>query len=264
MGPTQGEPTYYYWPVYMFALRLLPLLLLLLLLARKPNRSRGVWWILPAIILPLLFSYLLQRAEVTQYIPYVHDSYATLIIAMTLIWLMADKLTELTRKRALLNTVILFVLAGIIGLYSFSSLSLNDTSKGYAAFALAAFVTLLLPGIVCRKRYTRKRFLLWYLIIALPIGAVVAAIIAALVTFLPPMFSGRIISMGLVQFHLSNTVLPAALGAGALALAVGPYILLALWAPVYRKRFHAIFRLPGMDFTQEDVHNEANNGDSCS
>ena len=248
MGPSQGEPTFYYWPVYLHASRLLPLLILMLLLARRPNRNRNAWWILLALALPLLFNFGLQQTGVTQYIPYVHDSYAILIIAMMLLWLLADMLAVLTRKRALFNAVVIMVLAGVIGQFSFSSLNLNDTAMGYAAFAIAAFATILLPGIACRKRYSTKRFLLWYIIITIPIGAVVAAVVAALVTFLPPLFSGDNISMGFVRFHLTSTILPAALGSGALFLAVAPFVALALWVPVYRQRFHAIFRLAGMDF----------------
>jgi hypothetical protein len=256
MGPKQGEPTFYYWPVYAHASRLFPLLLLMFLLARRPNRNRGAWWILPALALPLLFNFGLERTGVTQYIPHVHDSYAILIIAMTLLWLMADKLTDLTRKRALMNAVILFVLAGIIGLFSFSSLSMDGTAMAYGAFAIAALATIILPGVMCRKHYSPKRFLLWYIIIALPIGAAFAALVAALVTFLPPLFTGDSISMGFVRFHLSSTILPAALGSGALSIAVAPFIALALWVPVYRRGFHAIFRLPGMDFGQDEAYNE--------
>ncbi|OQB39988.1 MAG: hypothetical protein BWY09_00900 [Candidatus Hydrogenedentes bacterium ADurb.Bin179] len=43
------------------------------------------------------------------------------------------------------------------------------------------------------------------------------------------------------------------IGGSVLFVFMLPFLALALWFPTYHARFHAIFRLPGMDYEEETV-----------
>jgi hypothetical protein len=51
------------------------------------------------------------------------------------------------------------------------------------------------------------------------------------------------------------------IGGSTLFLLLLPFVALALWSPAYRPRFHAIFRLPGMDFKRDLVYSDSHIGD---
>lgn len=263
MGPNESEAVVFHWPFYLHATQLVPFGILLLLLLRNPNRTRIAWWIVPATTLPLLFNWGLEKTEISRNVLFVHDGYVIFIFALAFLWLMSDALIHLTRKRAFLNVAGMLILAGLIGLFGVAWLSwqfyLVDTvivtALVYAMFIILALATLILTGVVCRKRYTIKRFLLWYVLIGIPGCGVFAMVIASLIIFVPRLISGGL-TLHIVQFNFSNTILPVAFGGTiALFVAVLPFLILAIWVPLYRRRFHAIFRLPGMDFEPHGTYN---------
>lgn len=254
----------YYWPAYLYALRLVPFLLLLLLLVRKPNRTLSTYWMLPAVVLPLVFNWGLEKSGVTRYIPFVHDSYLVLVVALVCLWLLADLLINRGRVMKVILTLVILVLAASITQLSLTFFKSEDWVTYWTSriaivsglFIAAALATILLTVFACRKQYTPGRFRLWLEIITMPIGGSIAALIAAAIIYGEPLLVGRGLRMDYVQHKLLDTVLPAALGSGALFLAVAPFVALALWVPVYRRRFHAIFRLPGMDLESHDGYND--------
>ena len=60
----------------------------------------------------------------------------------------------------------------------------------------------------------------------------------------------------LLEFCFLDFILAAVIAAVAVFIATVPLIVLALWVPVYRQRFHAIFRLPGIDFEVDGAYND--------
>ena len=259
-----SEPVVYYWPAYIHAVRLVPLLALLLLLVRKSNRVLSTYWMLPAVAVPLAFNWGLEKSGATRYIYWVHDSYLVLVITLVWLWLLSDLLINRGRIMKCILTIVILALAG-----SITQLSLTFFKSGVwmtywttqiaivAALLIAsALATILLTIFACRKQYSLRRFRQWLEIIIMPIGGSIAALIAAIIIYGEPLIAGRSLTMDFVLHKLTDTVLPAALGSGALFIAVAPFVALALWAPAYRKRFHAIFRLPGMDFGADERYND--------
>ena len=254
----------YYWPAYLHTVRLVPLLLLLFLLVRKPNRSLSTYWMLPAVAVPLVFNWGLEKSGVTRYIPFVHDSYIVLVVSLVCLWLLSDLLINRGRIMKGILTVVMLALAGPITQLSLTFFKSGDWVTYWTSriaivsglFIAAALATILLTVFVCRKQYSPSRFRLWLEIITMPIGGSIAALLAAIIIYGGPLIIGRGLSMGFMLHKLTDTILPAALGSGALFLAVAPFVALALWVPVYRQRFHAIFRLPGMDLESHDEYND--------
>ncbi len=264
MGPSEGEPTLYHWPLYLHAARLFLPLLFIALLFRAPNRTRNAWWVALALLLPLLLSWGIEKSGVTRFILPLHDSYTVFVYAMAFLWLLADKLGGLSRIRSLVYAAVILLLSGVIGLFGLSALRLDTTTIVYYLFAGVALATLTLAGVACRKRYTPKRFLLWHFIIAVPCCGILAILVGGLLVFLPRLIAGDIISERFIRFNLRFVVLPMGLGGLALFAAMAPFVALALWNQTYRSRFHAIFRLPGMDSMEEDERNDENRGGNNS
>ena len=142
MGPAEGKPTVYHWPVYLHVLRMVPFLLLLLLLARKSNRTRQTWWILPALILPLVFNWWLTKSGLTQQVSFLNESYLTFIVAMTILWLLSDSLVNISRLRTLVKVAAIFVLIGIFNLFSDVGLDMSLFSRGFNTIFAYALLSL--------------------------------------------------------------------------------------------------------------------------
>ena len=79
---------------------------------------------------------------------------------------------------------------------------------------------------------------------------------AGMALLLPRLMVGRSIDMRLLEFCFLDFILAAVIAAVAVFIATVPLLILAIWVPFYRQRFHAIFRLPGMDFESAGAYND--------
>ncbi len=236
---------------------MLPLILVLVLF-REANRKRGAWWVLvPALVLPIVIVWGLERSGVTRYAAFVHDSITAFFFAMGFLWLWADKLTGMSRKRTLLNAVGLLFLAGIIGLPGVSALSFGSeflsSATLYAILAGAAIAAMALAGAACRKRYSLLRYLVWLFIVLVPGVGGVLTFLVGWALLLPRVMAGRTVSGQYLYYHFQETMLIGLIGSVVLFIALLFFLTLARWNPVYRVRFYAVFRLPGMGHNQDVV-----------
>ena len=261
MGPSEGKSTVYYWPVYWHVLRLVPFLLLLFLLARKSNRTRHAWWMLLAVAVPLVFNWGLEKSGITQQISFVHESYLTIVISLVFLWLLSDMLVNMSHRRTLVKAIAILVLTGIFGLFISVDFDLSFTSRefntvlAYVLFAGVAFASIVLTGFLCRKQYSPKRFLLWHAVITMAGGAIFMDLVIGMAFLLPRLLSGRSIDVRLLEFCFLDFKISVAIASAAVLLTTAPLIVLALLVPLYRCRFYAIFRLPGMDLEADGGYN---------
>lgn len=253
IGPHQSEPTHYYWPIYWHMAPLVLLAVLALLLFRAANRRKSAGWVLLlALVLPFLCSRGMDWSGITQFAMFLHDTAAIFFFAVAFIWLLADALGGLTRVRTVVRLVLLLILAGLIGLLNYAgpniSPDLLPTALTYAALVFAAFLAMALAGVACRKRYSRLRYSIWFFIMLVPgIGGVLASLIGLVLLAWDAVVTGSLPSSRYLYYHFEEVFKIGLIGGVALFVFMLPFLALAFWNPMFRSRFHAIFRLPGMD-----------------
>lgn len=252
IGPHQSEPTHYYWPIYWHMAPLVLLAVLALLLFRAANRRKSAGWVLLlALVMPFLCSQGMDWSGVTRFAMFLHDSVAIFFFAVAFIWLLADASGGLTRVRTVIRLVLLLILAGLIGVFNYAgniSPDLLPTALTYAALVFAAFLAMALAGVACRKRYSRLRYSIWFFVMLVPgIGGVLAFLIGLVVLAWDTVVTGSLPSSRYLYYHFEEVFNIGLIGGLALFVFMLPFLALAFWNPMYRSRFHAIFRLPGMD-----------------
>ena len=243
----------------------MPLLLLAALTLRAPNRTRGAWLaLIPPLVLPPLLLWLLEQGGLAALFGFLSDSVAIFLFAVAMLWLLADKLGGPSRMTAAGYALLVVLAASVIGMFGVSSLSLGfiliPTGIVYGIMTAVFFAAMVFAAAACRKRYTSTRYLVWlFCILVFAIGCVLAFFSGLMtVISLLLMEGGLDVSYLFYSFVIS---LATGLAVGlAVFLLVLPFIALALWSPTFRPRFHAVFRLPGMCFEQEDAHNDESNG----
>ena len=265
LGPERSEPTVYYWPIYWHLGPVALVLVLALLLFRSANRRKSAGWVLLlALVLPYLCSRGLDWSGVTRYAPHLHDSVAIFFFTVAVVWLLGDMLGGLRRFRTVMNAVLLMILTGLIGLLILSgpnmSPDLGDVVLTCAALVFATFLAMTLAGVACRKRYTPLRYGFWFFVMLVPgIGGVLAFLIGLVVLAVDVLSGGGFPSTRYLNYHFQEVFRTGLLGGLALFVFMLPFLALAYWHPMYRSRFHAIFRLPGMDVGDNAVG--SNGGD---
>ena len=228
MGPSEGEPVLFVWPLYYHAARLLLPLILLVLLFRVPNRDWSAWLVLPlALIPPVLIAGGLDMAGAGPYVPFLYDGADILFFALAFLWLLSDKLVFKSRSTALRKAAILFIAPGIIGLsVVFSSDSQGDhliaTGLVYAALVVAALIALALAGVACRRRYTPLRFFFWFLVALVPGVGGVLAFFAGLVTLLLEIAGGYGVTSRYAYYHFQQYLLVGLIASSVLFLFMAP------------------------------------------
>lgn len=256
LGPGEGVPTEYYWPIYVRGAWLILPLVLVALLCRIPNRTRDAWCVLlPALLLPLVGERLLGEINFGQFLGFVGDSVTMFLFAVAFLWLLSYKLAYLPRLKTAAYAVWLLTLAGIIALPAISYLDVNlglaRSALVFGALAAATLLAMMLAARACRKRFTSLRYIIWFFVALVPgIGCVLMALIS-LVMLAPRLVTGFGISLRYVYGNLEEYVLIGLFGGLILFLFMLPFLALALWFPTYRTRFHAIFRLPGMNYEED-------------
>ena len=262
MGSGEGEPAVYHWPIYYhFAWLMLPLLLAVLA-CRAPNRRAFTPWLLPLsmLLLPAAGFWLLEKVEFVRMFGFLADSLTMFLFAMALLWLVADKIAHVERMASFGYAVLIMFAAGVIGLIGVSGFSfgllLIPAGIVYGLMLAAAMVAILFTGIACRKRYSPLRFLVWLFIVCVPCMGGVLILLLLLPMSFPQLLYGEGLSLAAVPALLATAVAPGLiLGLIAFGL-VFPFMALAVWAPAFRPRFHALFRLPEMQSAGAKVYND--------
>ena len=262
MGPEEGEPVVYYWPVYYhFAWLLIPLLLLMLLLRAVNRRSCCAWLLLLAILLLSLGNmWGIGQIGIFQVFSFVFDSLAIYLFGMSFLWLLSDNLLGRTHASAFLRALLILAVAGVIGLIGVSGFGLGliliPIAIAYGFMTFVALVAILLAGLACRQRYSPPRYLVWLFIICVPgIGGVLAVLIGFLM-LLSGIFTMGALSLQEVMSLFGSALTSGLISGGVIFLLVLPFMAMALYSPVFCPRFHAIFRLPGMEFTPDEEYND--------
>lgn len=264
LWPREGKPVAYHWPVYIHAVRLIMPLVLVALLLRRPNRRLSAWWaLLPTLALPVVVLWgtkKLMDIGLGGVMGFVGDNMTLFLFAMAFLWLTADRLGNQPRPKAFAGAMGTLVLAGSIGLLGISALGYDAmlilTAFLYVVFVATFLAVMALTAFESRKRYTPLRFLIRFLIILVVGISAVGTALSAVMMLLAGFFMGGGIDMVDVGQAMAGQMMGSAFIGLVLFLLVLPYLALALWCPVYRERFHAILRLPGMQPAEDSVYND--------
>jgi len=148
--------------------------------------------------------------------------------ALTSLWLIspyiANRQFYITLSVAFLNFVVVvlikFLDMKIFGEYDYEFLLF------YVIGILCILMGLIVPGIICRKKFSKLRFLVWVFTLIGLVG-IVTILIVEKVSYGYYYFAG---AAGAI-FSITTFFI------------VAPFIFLAFYGPVYRERFDKVFRL---------------------
>jgi hypothetical protein len=267
LWPREGKPVAYHWPVYIHAARLIIPLILLALLLRKPNRRLSAWWALfPTLALPVAALWVAKKmveemgeTMIEGVTGFLGDSITLILFAMAFLWLTADRLGNQPRPKAFAGVMGMLALAGSIGLLGVSALGFDAMlilkAFVYAVFVAVFLAVMALTAFESRKRYTPLRFLIRFFIILVVGISAVGTLLSMLLMTLAGFFMGGGFDMDYLAEIVMGQMMGSAFIGLVLFLLMLPFLALALWCPVYRQRFHAILRLPGMQPAEDSVYN---------
>lgn len=236
LGAKDGSPVEYNWLLPGVAPLLLPWIIIILLLALKPNRRPAAWliWLplgcvtaitlAPPPILPAGTDFFL-------------DAIAALGIGLAAAWLLSNYLRR--SHRLLTFFCLLFTLAGfstlaVVVKYGLS-LPADETLQVGIVLAFAAPITaaaLSLCGLICRGRYRPAGLCLWLLVSLAGVWLLATAPFFALAEIAQ---QGRI---PLSEFF--GPILAVAAGDFALLL---PFLILSSASPFYRERLKTLLNI---------------------
>ena len=244
LGAKEGPALAYTWTLPSIMPDVLPWVLLLLLLALKPNRAFSAWliWLPLGGIIGL--AYLLEAADLmnSNLTDPFQQVFGNLVFALAAVWLVSP---FLVRKFRLLTGLGLILSLGIFSavFYAIRQLWDNDWSVVEGAVIISLFVlgfgvslALVLSSLMCRRRFRPMRFSIW-LVIWLLLGISACASPFFLFFALTNGFGGPPLEMLLEMF---TSVLIAV---GGNALITLPFLLLSFSNGFYRERFKALFHL---------------------
>jgi len=264
LWPREGKAVAYHWPVYIHAARLIIPLVLVALLLRRPNRARGAWWVLlPPLVLPAAALWVAEKmgeSEISDAMGFVGDNMTLFFFALAFLWLMSYRLGNLSRLHTFTQALGLLALAGSIGLLGVSFFGYDAMlilkAFVYSVFIFVFLAAMALTAFMSRKRYTPLWFLFhFFIILVVGIAAVGTALSVLLMTLVGGITGGGLGMEYLVTMVVGQMTVSAFTGL-VLFLLLLPFLALALWCPVYRQRFHAIFRLPGMRPAGDSAYND--------
>jgi len=239
LGTKAGTPMVYDWVVPGIAPLLLPWLVILVLLALKPNRNAAAW----LIWLPLGCVYgftLAPPVSLPAGTNFFLDAIAALAVGLAAVWLLAYSLRQ--KHRLVTFFIVLFALAGFSGLaavarqgLSLSSLGIESMQTGIllGIAVLVSAVALSLSGWISRRRYRPLGLYLWLFLLLLAIWLMIA-----LPFFLLALATN---SVSLSWSELFFPVMAVAAGHFATLL---PFLVLSSASPLFRERLKALLQVP--------------------
>jgi hypothetical protein len=235
LGPREGLPVTYNWAVPNLAPLLLPWLVILGLLALKPNRCAAALWIwLPAGCVVALTRG--QPAILPMGTDVFLDTITALAAGVAAVWLLSDYLRRPNRF-----VTFLFILLALAGFSVLSFLSqqngsiTDDTLQAGIVLAAGVLVTaaaLSLGGLICRGHCRKIGLYTWLLILLGVIWLVIAA------PFYVLQFGA---SGGMIGWNVFFLVM-LAVAAVHFAMLL-PFLILSSASPFYRERLKALLHV---------------------
>jgi hypothetical protein len=235
LGSNQGPAVEYTWVLPSIAPILFPWLIILALLALRPNRTAAAW----LIWLPLLC--VMALALVPPVLPsgteFLFDLLAALGIGLAAVWLLMSYLRH--SHRLVTSLFVLLALAGFSGLAFVSRQGLNlldgnTLSAGVLLVVgvLVNVIALTLDGWICRSRYRPMGLYLWLLV---SLGAV------WLLTALPFFLVALLASGGRISWN--EFFLPVLGVAAANFALLLPFLILSSASGFFRERLKALLHV---------------------
>ena len=235
LGAKAGPPVAYNWVLPSVAPMLLPWLVILALLALKPNRNGSAWliWLpvgcaLAVTLLPLTLPSGLDSLV---------DVLAALVFGVAAVWLLSSYLRQ--SHRLVTFFCVLFALAGFSLLAFVSKQSTNLLDLEFLPFAivlgvgvLTSAVALSIGGWICRRRFRPVGLCVWLFLLLLVIWVAISA----------PFFIFAVISSG-NQIPWGQFFIPVfGVVAGNFALLL-PFLILSSANPFFRERLKALLHV---------------------
>ncbi len=235
LGAKDGLPAEYNWVLPGVAPLLLPWLVILGLLALKPNRHAAAW----LIWLPLgcVTAIILLAPAMPGGPDFLLDAIPALAIGLAAVWLLSTYLRRTYRWLTFLG--VLIALAGFSALtfvsrQGWSVLDTNTLQTGIVlgVATLASAIALTFGGWICRTRLRPAGLCLWMLLSLLCLWLLIAA---------PFFIVAEISDQGRIPLgEFFSPVLVVAAGNFALLL---PFLILSSASPFYRKRLKALLNI---------------------
>ena len=235
LGTKDGSPVEYHWTLPNLAPLLLPWLVVLGLLALKPNRRPAAWWIwLPmGCVTAITLVPPMMPSRTTFFL----DVFAALAFGLAAVWLLSNYLQH--SHRLLTFLCVLPVLAGfsMLAFVSRQGGSLIDVAAlqigiVLAVSVLASAVALCLAGLICRGRYRPLGLYLWLFL---------SLVAAWLVMAFPFFLFALVISGGRTPWsEFFVPILAVATGNFAVLL---PFLVLSSASPFFRERLAALLHV---------------------
>lgn len=233
LGSRDGAAVTYDWVLPGMAPLLLPWLVILALLALKPNRCASAW----LIWLPLgcVFGFTLSPPE---FMPHFFlDVIAALAIGLAAIWLLSNYLRR--QNRFLTFLCVLVALAGFSLLAAMAKQGLNlieidslQIGITLAAGVLASAVALTLAGLICRSHFRPAALYLWLLVLLAGVWLIIAA----------PFFLLAVLSSG-GSIPWSEFFIPILVVATVNFATLLPFVVLSSASPFFRERLKALLHV---------------------
>lgn len=249
-GPHEGPPAEFHWSIIWNIFYFSPWIILVMLLFTRQNRRERAWTILFPLMalhgLPALRDIRLIRWSVNTGYENLTEVIGIIAVAMSIVWALSYLFEKRSRLGSFISSTIIMALVILLGAMSNMDVQYKLLLN---LMALDIWLALLITSIICGRRYTPRRFLLW-LMAWLTMGVLV---------LFPMFYVGLIVRLKMPwQMILEPSQLPA-LGYVALIICVAvhvtvlPFAALAYWHKTYRNRLYSTLRLPGMECQTEQT-----------
>ena len=232
----------YRWSIAAQAPRLIPWLAVLALLCVGANRDPRAWAVLVPPLLAKGIFVACERmtpAAAAEAVSAFGTVVLSLCLAMGLLWAGSSALASESRRRDVLLTLAVLIPGAVLA--ALCANGLNTHAPGYAVavslLGLLLFLSLFGAGFGCRRKYTPGRFVGRLCLSCVGGTCIVALALIAFVAATQGVSVAMLAIVLLVYAGFASLILLCTLLA---------YLALPLWNSLYRERFYAAYRLPGM------------------
>ncbi len=239
LGSRDGSPITFNWVLPGVAPMLLPWLVILALLALKPNRHAAAWliWLPLGCVTAITLAPLPDLPEGTSFFL---DVVAALAVGLAAVWLLTNYLRQ--QNRFVTFLCVLLALAGfsVLAAVAKRALSLLTPESLVIGIMLAAAVwasamALILGGLICRGRYRPVGLFLWLLILVAAFWLVIAV---------PFFLFVVLVSGGNVPLSSwSEFFIPVFAIMTANYLTLLPFLILSSASPFFRERLKTLLHI---------------------